>query len=89
MISEDLMDLGRRGFALPLNGLHGEAHWQRVMDNGLRLLEVTGADPEIVELFAYLHDSQRQNDGWDKEHGRRAAEFVRSLQGSVTVNNKA
>jgi uncharacterized protein len=41
-----------------------------------------GLEPDIVELFAYLHDAKRANDGWDLEHGRRAADFVRELQGS-------
>lgn len=81
-ISIDLMDLIQSGFALDLEGIHGVRHWARVCDNGLRLAEETGADPEILELFAYFHDSRRLSDGWDREHGRRAAEFAQSLQGS-------
>ena len=83
MVSGDLLAAIRDGFALSLDGLHGEAHWQRVCGNGLHLAQRTGADVEIVELFAYLHDSKRQNDGWDQEHGHRAAEFVVSLHDSV------
>ena len=79
MISRALMDTIRRGFALSLEGIHGEAHWARVNENGLRLAHETGADVEVVELFAFLHDAKRQNDGWDREHGQRAAEFVRGL----------
>ena len=79
MVSDTLLDLVRRTFALPLASIHGEAHWQRVYDNGLRLAEQTGADLQTVELFAYLHDSRRLSDGWDLEHGRRAAELLRSL----------
>jgi uncharacterized protein len=37
----------------------------------------------VVELFAYLHDSKRRNERTDPGHGARAAEFVRSLQGSL------
>jgi len=81
-ISKDLMDLIQSGFALDLEGIHGVRHWERVCENGLRLAEEMGADPEILELFAYFHDSQRLSDGWDREHGRRAAEFAQSLQGS-------
>lgn len=79
MVSQAVLELVRRTFALPLGGIHGEAHWQRVYDNGQRLAERTGADARIVELFAYLHDSCRLNDGWDRDHGRRAADLVRSL----------
>ncbi len=88
MISEELLDEIRRGFALPLDGIHGEAHWARVHQNGLRLAEQTGADPEIVELFAYLHDSKRLDDGWDADHGRRAAEFIRGLDTSLLALSK-
>jgi uncharacterized protein len=83
MISRGLMDEIRRSFALALDGIHGEVHWARVCENGLRLAEQTGADVEIVELFAYLHDAKRQSDGWDREHGRRAGEFIRTLPGSL------
>ena len=83
MISSALLELVRQAFALPLGGIHGEAHWHRVRDNGLRLAGQTGADAHIVELFAYLHDSCRLGDGWDQEHGRRAAELARSLNGTL------
>jgi uncharacterized protein len=84
-IPQALMELIRQEFALPLHGVHGEAHWARVCANGLRLARQTGADTEILELFAYLHDVKRENDGWDLEHGLRSAKFVRSLQGSLLV----
>jgi uncharacterized protein len=84
-ICDELMTVIRRGFVLCLDGIHGESHWTRVLENGQRLAEQTGADPQIVELFAYLHDSKRQDDGWDREHGRRAAGFVESLKGSLVV----
>jgi uncharacterized protein len=83
VIPPSLLELVRRTFALPLDSIHGEAHWARVCENGLRLAEQTGADPATVELFAYLHDSRREDDGWDRAHGRRAAELVRSLQGTL------
>lgn len=83
VISRDLKRMIRSGFALNLVGIHGEAHWARVCDNGLALAERTGADPEVVGLFAYLHDSKRQSDGWDLEHGQRAADLVRYLAGSL------
>jgi uncharacterized protein len=81
-ISDALMQTIKQGFALSLDGIHGLAHWSRVCENGLRLADASGADQRVVELFAFLHDSCRLNDGWDREHGRRAAEFVRSLQGT-------
>lgn len=70
-------------YALPLNGDHGVAHWARVLENGLRLAEETGASVEVVQLFAVLHDSRRVNEGTDPQHGPRAAEFTLELRGSA------
>jgi uncharacterized protein len=38
-------------YALPLNGDHGVSHWARVLENGHRLAEETGASPV---RFRYL-----------------------------------
>ncbi len=67
---------------LPWHGIHGLAHWGRVLDNGLRLAESTGADETVVTLFALFHDSRREDDGVDPDHGRRGAEFAMSLRGT-------
>lgn len=83
MVHNDFLEMIRHQFALGLDGIHGQSHWDRVRANGLRLAEHTSADAEIVELFAYLHDSRRLNDGWDMEHGQRAAEFIETLQGPL------
>ena len=56
-------------------------HWARVLENGRRLLKVTGARSDVVELFAIFHDSQRTNEGIDDGHGRRGAELARELRG--------
>jgi uncharacterized protein len=76
-----LLDAIRRQFPLDWHGAHGIRHWERVRDNGLRLAADTGANPKVVELFAYLHDSRRLDEWEDDGHGARAAEFLRTLQG--------
>ncbi len=70
-------------YVLPWSGDHGVAHWARVYENGLRLAEETGAIIEVVQLFAVLHDSRRINECTDPEHGPRAAEFARTIQGRL------
>lgn len=74
-------------YSLPLEGIHGPAHWRRVWRNGAELAARTGALVDVLELFALLHDSKRKNDGLDWEHGVRAAEFCRGLrqQGLLTL----
>jgi uncharacterized protein len=70
-------------YALPWGGDHGVAHWARVLENGMLLAGETGADVEVVRLFAVLHDSRRINEYTDPNHGRRAAEFARTLRGRL------
>jgi len=70
-------------YVLPWHGDHGVVHWARVLENGMRLAENTGANVEVVQLFAVIHDSRRQNEVTDPEHGPRAAEFAMELRGGV------
>lgn len=71
------------GYALPPWGEHGLAHWGRVMENGLRLAQRTGADTQVVTLFAVFHDSRRVNEDTDPDHGRRGAELALALRGRL------
>jgi uncharacterized protein len=68
-------------YRLPLGGLHGLSHWARVLEIGVRLAESTGANAEVVQLFAVFHDSRRINEGWDDGHGRRGAQLAARLRG--------
>lgn len=62
--------------------IHGPDHWQRVLRNGRILSTRTGANLEIVQLFALFHDSKRLHDGWDPGHGKRGAEYAATLRGT-------
>jgi uncharacterized protein len=70
-------------YTLPWHGTHGVGHWARVLENGLRLAEVTGANVDVVQLFAVFHDCRRVSEGTDFGHGQRAAEYVAELRGQV------
>ena len=60
--------------------VHGELHWRTVGANGLWIAESLGdADTHLIFLFALLHDSMRENDGTDPQHGPRAAAFAGQL----------
>jgi uncharacterized protein len=78
-----ILEAALEDYVLPWSGIHGVSHWARVMENGLRLAEQTGADVEIVRLFAVLHDSRRRNENWDPAHGPRAADFAATLRGRL------
>jgi uncharacterized protein len=83
MISKSLLSAIIEQYTLPLDGPHGLAHWARVLENGRLLALVTGANLQVVELFAVLHDAKRLNERRDPALGRRAAEYVRSLHHSL------
>lgn len=70
-------------YALPIHGTHGVVHWARVLENGLRLAEETGANVEVVSLFAIFHDSRRVNECTDPDHGQRGADFAAELRGRL------
>lgn len=70
-------------YELPVDGCHGVAHWARVMENGLRLAEDTGANVQVVRLFAVFHDSRRKNESIDPGHGQRGADFAATLRGNL------
>ena len=72
---------GVRGYVMSIfkcgaHSIHGPSHWQRVDAFGVNIAESSGADLTVVRLFAILHDSCRQDDGADPDHGPRAAAML-------------
>ncbi len=62
-------------------------HVQAVVQLALRLADLTGADREIVEAAAWLHDARKQ--GRDDDHGREGATTARQfLAGTDFPPNK-
>lgn len=64
--------------------VHGDQHWRAVAEVGLRLLpETRKADGIVVFLFSLFHDSMRENENTDPEHGARGGELARELHGRL------
>jgi uncharacterized protein len=80
-VSHGLFDHLVGSHSLGHDGFHGKEHWLRVLHNGRELASATDANRRVVELFALIHDSKRENEDYDPQHGRRSAEYARSLQG--------
>jgi uncharacterized protein len=60
---------------------HGEAHWRCVAATGISLgAEIDGADSVVVLCFGLLHDTRRENDAYDPDHGARAEAFAADLR---------
>lgn len=83
IITQPLLQTVLEQYRLSWSGFHGLGHWARVLENGCALAQTNGANLEVVQLFAILHDAKRLSDGADKEHGRRSAELAASLRGSL------
>ena len=78
---ERLWEIVSRQFQCGAHSDHGPSHWRRVERNGLLLVEHSGADLIVVRLFALFHDSKRENEFTDPDHGKRGAAYARELRG--------
>lgn len=83
VLTPALLRAVRQQFRLDWHGIHGAPHWARVRANGLAIAARSGARVDVIELFAFLHDSCRHSDGGDYQHGRRAVDFAYALRGDV------
>ncbi len=62
-----------------LGSIHGVNHWDRVAKFGSMLFQ-EGADLDVIMAFAYIHDSERKNNGEDLAHGPRASRLIDSIR---------
>ena len=83
VLTEELLNRLLEQFPLGSSTIHGKKHWLRVLYNGRLLAKETGANLNVVELFAVMHDCKRNNEHFDLEHGKRAAEYVYQIQGKL------
>ena len=74
-----LLDFVLAQLQINKEGIHGTSHWARVRHHGITVGKERDADLLVIELFAFLHDSQRENEWHDPLHGTRAADFAASL----------
>ena len=61
VLTQELLNHLLEQFPLGNSTLHGEDHWMRVLFNGRTLAKETGANLNVVELFAIIHDCRRDN----------------------------
>ena len=83
LITQEFIQFARGHFELDWAGIHGAAHWARVRRNGLESAASEGANPKVIEYFAFTHDLCRHDDFMDAGHGRRAAKLARKLNGRL------
>ena len=62
-----------------LGAIHGVDHWDRVSNFG-QILFHEEADVDVIMAFAYLHDSERENNAEDPDHGLRASKLIDAIR---------
>ncbi len=85
----EILKIVKRDFQINFYGDHGIYHWERVYINTQILAKHYGIKSDVFELFALLHDSKREDEYKDIEHGKRAEEFARDLinKGLIELND--
>jgi uncharacterized protein len=73
-----LVDIAEQ-YRLDPGHTHGLSHWARVLENGLKLVEVEGGDNTVIGLFAIFHDACRHNQSLDHGHLARGARLADKL----------
>ncbi len=81
LLTQPFLDHLAGQFQLDFQGVHGIAHWLRVLINGRIIAKHLDVNLKVIELFALIHDSRRWNNLRDTNHGLRAADFCNSLNG--------
>lgn len=62
---------------LAASPVHGEDHWRAVAAVGLELNRLCAStNRSLLLAFGMLHDCRRADEGWDPEHGARAADVA-------------
>jgi uncharacterized protein len=80
IITAELLSIIKEQYRLNWDGTHGVIHWHRVYINGIKLSEQEGVNRRVLQLFSVFHDSQRRNEHWDRNHGKRGADLARELR---------
>jgi len=67
------------------SSIHGPSHWRAVGAAAADIADAETAlrhapDRELLLLFALLHDAKREDDGFDPDHGPRAAILLEELR---------
>ncbi len=80
VITVELLSKIQQQYRLNWHGTHGVMHWSRVYENGMKLARQDGVNSRVVQLFSIFHDSRRENENQDWDHGKRGAELAAELR---------
>lgn len=84
--AKQILRLVKRDFQLDYFGQHGIIHWSNVLRNCNRIASHYNISSSFFELFALIHDSQRDDEIEDYAHGPNAAKFCEILKDKGLLN---
>lgn len=87
MITTALLFRIKEQFQIDWWGLHGVIHWHHVYLNGQLLAQQSGVNQRVLEYFSIFHDSGRENDGIDCDHGKRGAALASAYRDQILLND--
>jgi len=87
IITIDLIAKIKSQYRLQWQGTHGIIHWNRVYENGKRLSSQEGVNSKVLSLFSIFHDSARENEHIDRDHGKRGADLAFELREIIPLND--
>lgn len=82
------VDFAQNGTLFAGSELHGTDHWRAVASQGISVADICGLGAQgrvAGALFGLFHDCRRENDGWDENHGQRAATAFLDWVQTVTL----
>lgn len=86
MITTELLLKIKEQFKIDWWGLHGITHFHHVFLNSRLLAQKSGTNSLIYDYFSIFHDSCRQNEGIDKDHGKRGAGLALQLRHHIQLD---
>jgi len=87
LITLELLAKIRQQYRLNWHGTHGVIHWSRVYENGMKMAEQDGVNVKVVQFFSIFHDSCRENENLDPNHGKRGAKLAIELRDNIPLSN--
>jgi len=87
MISTELLLKIKEQFQIDWWGLHGALHFNNVLLNGRLLGNQTGVNQRVLDYFSIFHDAGRENDGIDRDHGKRGADLASTFREHILLND--
>ena len=88
MTTKEILLAIKEQFKVDWWGLHGIIHFHNAYLNGQLLVQQGGVNQRVLEYFSIFHDSCRENDSIDGDHGKRGAALAYTFRDQILLNDE-